>query len=258
MSRRLPPILLALSLGCATTGTDLPGEVTYADDAKQNHDLGRRALEAGRHLEALKYFEHVRNKYPYSSFAALADLGIADTHFEREKYTEAIDAYKSFVKLHPTHPDADYAKLRVGLSHYKEIPSDFILFPPSSQKDQSPVHGALYALEDFLRAYPESKRVPEAKNLIADVRRRMAAHEMYVADFYLQRERHRAAVGRLNKVVEEFHGLGFDGEALLKLAKSYIALDEKKKAREALERIVRELPNDSHRTEAERLLRGLS
>ena len=248
---------LALSPTCAALSSDVAGDVAYADDAKANYDLGVRTSESGRHLEAVKYFEYVRNKYPYSTFAALAELAMADSNFEREKYIEAIDGYRGFVKLHPRHPQADYAQFRIGLSHYKEIPSDFILFPPSSEKDQTPVHNALITLEEFLRLYPESKYAAEAKGLVADVRKRMADHEMYVANFYLHRERYKAAEGRLQTLVSDFKGLGYDGEALIKLGKVYIALKEPAKARETLEKLLKDYPQDSHRAEAERLLRNL-
>ncbi|MBI5542330.1 MAG: outer membrane protein assembly factor BamD [Deltaproteobacteria bacterium] len=245
--------LLALT-GCAHM--DSPGEVTYSLDAKENYDLGQEALKSGRHLEAIKYFEHVRFKFPYSAQAALADLGIADTNFDREKYVEAIEGYRTFLKMHPSHGQADYAAFRIALAHYKDIPSDFILFPPSTQKDQSAVREARISMDDFIRQYPGSSYAAEAKGLAADIRRRLAAHVLYVADFYLHRKRWQAAAGRLNKLLNDFPGSGFDGEALLKLARSYLALDQKDQARSALQRLITEFPQDPARGEAERLLSG--
>jgi outer membrane protein assembly factor BamD len=236
---------------------DSPGEVTYGADAKKDYELGEEARQSGRYLDALKYFEHIRNKYPYSSQAPLSELAIADTDFDREKYLEAIEGYRSFVKMHPHHEKADYAQFRAALSFYKDIPSNFVLFPSSAERDQSSVREARTALEEFLRLYPGSTWAPEAKKLLVDVRERLASHEMAIADYYLFHERWQAAVGRLNKLVEELPGTSLEPDALLKLARTQIELKEKQKAREALQRLLRDFPQDSRRGEAERLLKGL-
>ena len=43
---------------------------------------------------------------PYSEKATLAELKIADIHFERESYEEAASYYQDFVELHPNHAEA--------------------------------------------------------------------------------------------------------------------------------------------------------
>ncbi|MFN7135601.1 MAG: outer membrane protein assembly factor BamD [Myxococcales bacterium] len=250
-------VLVGLLAGCAGASAEIAGDVSYAGDPKQDYSLGKQALEDGRHLEALKYFEHVRSKYPYSTQAALADLAIGDTHFDREKYAEAVDAYRNFIKLHPSHELTDYAQFRIGLSHFKDMPSDFILFPPPTQKDQAPVRRALGSLEEFLRIYPKSQYAKEAQEKVDELRRRMARHELYVAEFYLKRKHHRAVVNRLEYLLEQYPGLGFEGEALLQIARSYAAIDEKDKAKAALERLLKEFPKDPNRVEAETLLKSL-
>jgi outer membrane protein assembly factor BamD len=161
------------------------------------------ALNDGRHLDALKFFDHVRYKFPYSAQAAAADLAIADTNFDREKYLEAIDGYRNFLKLHPNNPKVDYAQYRIALSYYKDIPSDFFIFPPSTEKDQTSVKDARGASRST-SALPELENAEEAKKLLADVLGRLAEHEMGVADFYLDHSRYPAAVNRLTKLIADY------------------------------------------------------
>ena len=68
----------------------------------------------------------MKQKYPFSKFAVLAELGIADTQFARGNYTEAIDSYKSFSRLHPTHEKVEdgYVAFRICESYYKDMPED--------------------------------------------------------------------------------------------------------------------------------------
>jgi outer membrane protein assembly factor BamD len=247
-------ILVALSLaGCATLNTR-EGEPDYAQDAETNFTRGSEAFEKRNYDEALKYFEYVRSRYPYLDVAKRAELRIADTHFEREEYAEARDAYLNFVKLHPTWPQVDYAAFRAALTHYKEIPSDFFLLPPSEEKDQSEVRNALRAMQDFLRQYPKSEYVAQGEQIVADTRRRLARHELYVAHFYARRERWRAVTHRLETVARDYQGLGFDEEALFGLHDAYTRLNETEKARKALEEIVSRLPGTPAAEKAKALL----
>src|SRR5919198_1067585 len=223
-------LLVALSLGgCATLSTTGEVEPDYAQDAETNLARGNQAFESRNYAEALKYFEHVRSRYPYLDVAKRAELRIADTHFAREEYIEARDAYLNFVKLHPTWPKVDYAAFRASLTHYKEIPSDFFLLPPSEDR-------------------------AEADQILADARKRLARHELYVASFYKRRERWRAVANRLETVAEEYQGLGFDEEALFGLHDAYTHLNEKEKARKALEEILARMPGTRAAEKARALL----
>lgn len=258
MIRKLSTLLVLFSLaGCATF--DAAGDVSYLADAKGNYTAGEKALKSGRHLDALKYFDHVRYKFPYSAQAALADLAIGDTNFDREKYLEAIDAYRNFLKLHPNHPKADYAQFRIAESYYKDIPSDFFLFPPSTEKDQTSVRDARNGFEEFLKLYPASEHVAQSKKLLGEILARLAQHEMAVADFYLHHDRLPAAVNRLTRLVEDYPQSELAAPALLKLARTLVKLEKKDQARATLEKLLKDYPNDADsRTEAEALLKTLA
>jgi outer membrane protein assembly factor BamD len=237
---------------------DATGEPSYAQEAQENYERGQRARESGRYLDAIKYFEHVRFKFPYTRFAALSDLALADTHFDREKYIEAVEGYRAFLKMHPNHEMADYAHFQIARSHFEDIPSDFFLFPPSTEKDQRAVREAEAALTEHLQERPDSKYAPEARKLHEEVRRRLAEHEIRVAEFYLHRDRCVAAAGRFQRVLDAFPGLGHEGRALWEIGRCYFKLGDTQKAREALERLVREHPSHPRRVEAEALLAKLS
>ena len=88
--------------GCATADEEGKG-VTYSLTAKQNYEKGLEELKDENFAEATRYFSFVKQKFPFSSYAVLAELALADTQFARGNYQEAIDAYKTFARLHPTH-----------------------------------------------------------------------------------------------------------------------------------------------------------
>jgi len=234
MKRLFALCLLAAACKGGGFGTFFGGdsaEPNYADDAEENLKLGQESLDSKNYVEAQKYFDYVKSKYPYLEAATTAELKLGDVDFEREKYVEARDRYVNFVKLHPTHPKLDYAAYRAALTHYKDMPSDFFILPPSVEKDQGEVRAASVALADFIRNHPASEYQEEAKKTLDDVRRRLAKHELYVAGFYKRRERWHAVVGRLNVVARDYGGLGYEEKVYFGLHDAYrnILADAQKK-----------------------------
>jgi outer membrane protein assembly factor BamD len=212
----LTAAMLGALTGCVGATTNLAGEVTYAKTAKENYDLGRASLKSHDYVEAAQFLNYTKSKFPYSQYAPLAELSLADANFEQDKFIEAIDGYKNFIKDHPTNKMADYAGFQIALCHYKAIPSDFFIFPPSYERDQSEIFDAQIALKDFLLSYPQSDWQPRGKELLADVRNRLARHDMYVASYYQSKGHHKAAAWRYQSVVDTYPDTKFAPEAKAK------------------------------------------
>jgi outer membrane protein assembly factor BamD len=206
-----PLLLLLASLSCATT--QATGPRTYSESAQALYEQALAELASDDFEQAILLFEQVRSRYPYSSYAALAELGVADTQFKRGRYLEAIDIYQAFLRFHPAHPRLDYASFRIGESHAKTIPSSFFLFPPPSERDQTAVRATRGALQDFLHRYPESAYVPRAQELLQEVLAVLARHEWAAARFYAKRGRWRGAALRYQALLNDYPGLGFDEQA---------------------------------------------
>lgn len=247
----------AAFLACSGPGSSLTGEVKPGRSAEETYKAGEAELKGGNHLEATKLFEHVRTKYPFSRFAALSELRLADVKYDQERWTEAAEAYKDFVKLHPNHENVDYAAFRVGQSYWKDAPSTFKLLPPSHEKDQQAVRDAVDALQGFAAKHPSSKYRPEAERILAQARARLMDHEWYVAEFYAKRGHWAGAAGRLEGLIKKYPDSPREAEALFKLAEAYGKLDERTRAQQALQQLIVKHPQSPRRADAERLLAGL-
>jgi outer membrane protein assembly factor BamD len=246
---------LLSTAGCAVLSSGgQGGDPDFSAQADENIRRGSEAMERKDFLQAERYFEHVRTRFPYLEAANEAELKLADLDFEQEKYAEAREKYQSFIKLHPTHARVDYAAYRSALSHYQDIPSDFFLLPPSTEKDQTEVQSALRTLNEFARQYPESKYLPEAKEKIEVTRRRLAEHELYVAAFYARRERWKAVVQRLEGLLKNYPGTAIEEEALFDLHEAYTKLNDADNARQTLQRVIERLPGTPAAERARRML----
>jgi outer membrane protein assembly factor BamD len=252
--RLLPLAVLILVPGCGLfSGNGDFGEPDYASEASTNLKRGDEALDSSQYQLAEKYFEYVKTKFPFLEASRQAELRLADVSFERELWTEAADRYNGFVKLHPTHAKVDYAAYRAALSHYRDIPRDWFLLPPSSEKDQTQVRAAWEALNEFTRTYTQSQYLEDAKKKQVEIRERLVRHEVYVADFYEKRDRWSAAASRLETVLQKYPGPE-DDKYLFRLHDLYSRLKDQAKARDALQRVITRLPGTPAAERAQKML----
>jgi outer membrane protein assembly factor BamD len=257
-------VSLALCTACAggKDSVDISKPVTGAEasNAEKAYSRGLQERKDKNYLEAVRYFEYVRNNFPYSQFAGLSELAIADMSFDRDDWSSAAGQYQDFVKGHPSHPKADYAAFRAGLSRWEDKPSDLWILPPSSEKDQAALRSALDALQRFVLSYPKSEYVPRARELIADTRERLARHEQYVAEFYWKRNAWKGAAGRLVGLADNYgdlRGGKVRSDALWRAGEAYRNLQDPGNERKVLQRLVQEAPNGEHAREAQARLQQL-
>jgi len=235
------------TISCTAFETNLQDtEVDQKDTARQNFEAAEAAFKSERFNEAVKYFELVKNKFPYSKYAVLAELRMADTHFEREKWLEAADAYRIFVRFHPRHEEVAYATYRVAVSHGRAIENNvaWLPFVDATEKDQSSAKDTIRACDDFLTRFADDARAAEVRTLRISARGRLAEVDLYAARFYETRERWQGAIWRYQRVGEEFGDTTQAPGALLKAGQlAEKELGDAQQARVLYERLVREHPD---------------
>lgn len=236
-----------ISLG---RGETLPSFVP-ASTPEKNFAEGEKAFADENYLLAYNYYRHIRQKFPYSNYAVLSDLRIADVNFERERFLEAIDGYESFVRLHPSHPQVPYAMFRAGKAHHRLIPNDWFIMPASHEKDQTQVRETAEVLSRFVQRFPDHDDVVEAQKLLDEVRERLLAHERYVADFYAREGKIRGYVGRLERIRTLYADVGLDADLLLEIVRAYVRLEDLSNAERTL-RILETEFSGAKETEAAR------
>jgi len=231
-------LLACLLVAACATGDD-GKSVNFSLTAKQNYEKGLAELKDENYQEALRYFNYVKQKFPFSPYAALAELAVADTQFAREAYLEAIDSYKSFIRLHPKHEKVQdgYVSFRIAESYVKEMPDDFFILPPSYEKDQSAVFDALRELNNMLERYPDSPYAKEARDYRREVLHRLIDHEVFVARFYLNSGHPKGAVLRINEALRRYPDSGRDAELLLTLGETQLEMGNVASAKQTFLRI---------------------
>lgn len=261
MSRTVYVLLilqLVLLSACAETQKKTSGTPTaYADNAEQAYVEALDQFRGGNYLRAEPMFRKVRKEYPFSRFAALAELRVADCLLNEKKYAEAIQAYQEFIRFRPSHHEVPYARFKIAQAHFEEIPTSWLLAPPPYKRDLGAAHEALHALRRYLVDFPDDPRVPDAHEMMQKVVELLAKHELYVARFYLHRDVPKAAVARLQTLLNAYEGSPVEPEAMLLLGNTYLELHDRDRARRTFQVLVKRHPKAEQASEARRRLKKL-
>jgi outer membrane protein assembly factor BamD len=209
--------LMILCSGCSWLGFGKDQKEKPAYDLIQD---GIEAYEKGRYSDAIKNFEQLKDWYPFSKYAILAELKIADSHYHLEQYAEAVMAYEEFEQLHPRNEATPYVIYQIGRCYYNQI--------DTIDRDQEPARKALEVFRRLNRQYPQASYAKQAQTHISICLQNLAAHDFYVGRFYFKSKHYKAALSRFMAVVTRYPDVGVHHQAL-----NYIAQCEALVAKQA-------------------------
>ena len=163
--------------------------------------------------KAIESFEKLRDWYPFSKFAILAELKIADSHYYLKEYEEAVFAYEEFEGLHPGNEVVPYVIYQIGLCYFEQI--------DTIDRDQTSSSKALDIFKRLNQQFPENEYALKADEHINICLKNLAEHEFYVGLFYYKSKHYKAALHRFRKVIKNYPDIGIHQKTL-----KYIALCE--------------------------------
>lgn len=169
------------------------------DTAQELYQSGVEAMQAKNYGSAIDLLTKLKDRYPFSPYAIPGELALADALYLDENYLAAVDAYKEFASMHPSHEQMPYVLFQVAMSNYNIY----------GTIDRAQPH-VVEALEYFYRVrdtYPDTPYGQNSQEYIELCRRRLADHELFIADFYWKRERYRSAWSRYNYTIDQFGDL---------------------------------------------------
>ena len=234
-------IRIALTLAAVTlTGCAKPPP-TFEDvpPAEDLYAEGQEILQGGtwlgilprvQYTEAVETFQSIIDNYPYSEYAVLAELAIADSYFEEHKYEEALSYYRDFTDLHPQNEKVPYAIYHAALCHARRV--------ESPNRDQTATRQALDFLDQLLATYPYSEYADQGEELWRELRLQLARQVANIGDFYMDRGEWESAAERYRSLLNEFPGLGLDADALYKLGVCYAEMNRLDEAQSIFQAVV--------------------
>ncbi len=189
--------------GCAiTSDSDLPEDMTVADV----YQAAKKYLDDGNYGDAIVMYEKLEAKFPYGKYAQRAQLEIAYAYYKDNEPETAILAAERFIKLHPNHPNVDYAYYIRGLASF-DAGNGFIeqLFnQDASERDPKAARQAFQHFADMVKRFPKSRYTPDAIKRMKTLRENLAKYEVQVSTYYMNRKAYLAAANRSKYVIENF------------------------------------------------------
>ncbi|MCD6215351.1 MAG: outer membrane protein assembly factor BamD, partial [Candidatus Desulfofervidus sp.] len=115
---------------------------------------GIETFKNGNFDKAIEIFQYVKDTYPFSPEALVAQLKLADAFYYKHDYENALLSYQQFIKLHPKHKQAPYALYQAGMCYFHQI--------PSIDRDQTPTKNALEMFKRLIKEHPKSRYTKRA------------------------------------------------------------------------------------------------
>ncbi|MCX8029968.1 MAG: outer membrane protein assembly factor BamD [Thermodesulfovibrionales bacterium] len=213
-------------------------------DAEKFLSQADKLIQDKQFEEARKILTEVKNRDATKKHIPIAHLKIADSYIKEEDIPSAIEEYRKFIELYPDNRYASYAQYQIAMAYFNEI--------------ESPDRGsgsAQKALKEFLllkEKYPRNPfrdivelRIQKCKNVIAE-------GEFLVGEFYFKKGSYKAAINRLQGLIEQFPQYIKNDEALFLIAKAYQELKMTDKAKEFFSLLIQKYPTSRFVSEAKK------
>ena len=153
-------------------------------------------FEKGDVIYAGKKFSEAELLYPQSIWAPRAVLMSAYGYFSQGYYSDAINDLERFLVKYKNHPNTDYAYYLLALSHYDQIVDE--------KKDMKEIIQAKKYFELIIKEYPNTEYANDSNFKLELIVEIMASKEMYLARYYIEREKWIPAINRFKNIVNNY------------------------------------------------------
>ena len=188
------------------------------------YNEGLKELDKGDIIYAAKKFNEAELLYPQSVWAPRAALMASYAYFSEYYYSDAVLELEKFLDTYKNHPRRDYAFYLLALSHYNKIVDE--------TKDLNEILKAKTYFEFIIKNYPDTEFALDSEFKLELIEELLASKEMYLARYYIDREKWIPAINRFKTVVKDYETTIFVEEALHRLVELHYTIgliDESKK-----------------------------
>jgi len=198
-------------------------EVEIERPEKLYYDQAQRRIKVNNYFGAIESLQRLETQYPFGKFAEQAQIDLVYCYFMNGETEAAHSSAERFIRLHPRHPNIDYAYFMKGLASYTRDTGLLarITNTDLSSRDVSGAKLAFSELTEFLTRFPDSQYAPYAKQRLIYLRNLVASNELAAADYYITRKAYVAAVRRASYVLKNIPNSDQNHRALQILRTSY-------------------------------------
>ncbi|MCS5587248.1 MAG: outer membrane protein assembly factor BamD [Porticoccaceae bacterium] len=204
----------------------------------------QRSLNSQNWSVAISNLQLLESQFPFGKYAEQAQLELIYAQYKSADYESSIASAERFIRLHPQHPNVDYAFYVKGLCEIAKISGFFTGFIPTdnSKRDIGSARDAFATLTELLSRFPNSPYSPDARKRLLNLRNLLARSEINVANYYFSRGALVAAANRGQYVVENFQQSPAVADGLAVMAQAYHMLGKQQLADNAVKVLAANYP----------------
>tara|TARA_A100001015_G_scaffold285715_1_gene353580 strand:- start:1411 stop:2250 length:840 start_codon:yes stop_codon:yes gene_type:complete len=173
------------------------------------YNEGLKEFNKGDVFFAAKKFNEVELLYPQSIWAPRSTLMAAYVWYSQLYFNDAIYELERFLEKYKNHPNTDYAYYLIGICHYNQIVDE--------KKDIGEILKAKTYFTLLVKEFPNTYYAEDAQFKLELIEEVLASKELYLANYYLDREKWIPAMNRYKKIVNQYDTTIYVEEALYRL-----------------------------------------
>ena len=191
-------LLLSIFILCISCGKELSkksviNEKSLDDQVREAYLKGLESLEEGDVIFAARKFNEVEILFPQSDLAPKSSLMAAYSYYTQDYYEDTIMELQRFLRIYPKDKNLDYAYYLLAISHYEQIVDE--------KKDTFSILKAKEYFEYIISTYPNTEYSIDASFKIELINDILAAKELYVGRYYIDKKKWIPAINRFKNVV---------------------------------------------------------
>jgi outer membrane protein assembly factor BamD len=216
--------------GCSALPEKTDETATWSN--QKLYSEAQDALSGKDYTKCAKYFEILEGRDPFGLFAQQGQLDIPYCYWRGNEQPQALTAVDRFIRLHPDHPNIDYAYYLKGLITFNDDLGLFGRFSGQDMSERDPLalRDSYDAFKVVVDKYPESKYAPDAAQRMRYIVNALASHEVHTAQYYYNRGAYLAAINRAQLAVKNYQNTPAVEDALHIMVLSYGKLGQTKLA----------------------------
>lgn len=237
--------LLVISLFILVSACASSGKVDENLTEVQLYQQAQKDLNDKNFSAAIAKLKALDSRYPFGRYAEQAQLELIYAYYRIADAEATRDSANRFIRMHPDHPNVDYAFYMKGLASFEQDQSFLARFLPldMTTRDPGAARDSYNEFAQLIRYYPNSRYAPDAKARMIYLRNSLANYEVHVGYYYLDRQAYIAAARRGAYIVENFNGTPATAEGLAIMVEAYQRMGMNDLASTSLEVLRLNYPN---------------
>ncbi|OYQ33198.1 outer membrane protein assembly factor BamD [Flavobacterium cyanobacteriorum] len=177
-----------------------------SEDVKFKNEVAADLYNKGKYEKAIRLFEQIAPSYKGKPQAERLFYMFAQSYYKTKQYYLAGYQFESFAAGYPRSEKMEEASFLGAKSYY--------FLSPEYSLDQVDTNKAIDKLQNFIDNYPNSQYLPEANQLVKELREKLEKKAYEIAKQYNTIMDYKAAVKALDNFIIDYPGTPYKEDAM--------------------------------------------